>query len=376
MQRTVRDIREGTMTQTITDFKSFLEDAKQAVTELSEFSGKENALRQEEQRLERTLEAEKKAVNDSVNATVKKRREEIARSYDNEIGKLQEKLRKTRSRRERAKNQGIKDRIKEETMELYEHNRELKVRMRTLFQADRVPFYCGSGFYYALYFPRGIKEILTLLITFAVCFLAIPYGIYMALPQKKTLFLVLIYGAAVFIFGGIYVLIGNVTKDRHMKALKEGRTIRSLMASNRRKIRVITASIRKDRDEAIYNLEKYDDEIAQMEQELEQVTQKKKEALGTFENVTKTIITDEIVGNSRQRLEELAQAHQEVQDRLRYTEKVLKEKKIFITDTYESYLGKEFLYPDKLDELKKIMESDAAVNLSEAMEIYRSHNRK
>ena len=139
---------------------------------------------------------------------------------------------------------------------------------------------------------------------------------------------------------------------------------------------MITASIRKDRDEAIYNLEKYDDEIAQMEQELEQVTQKKKEALGTFENVTKTIITDEIVGNSRQRLEELAQAHQEVQDRLRYTEKVLKEKKIFITDTYESYLGKEFLYPDKLDELKKIMESDAAVNLSEAMEIYRSHNRK
>ena len=120
------------MAQTITDFKSFLEDAKQAVTELSEFSSRENALRQEEQRLERTLEAEKKAVSDSVNATVKKRREEIVRSYDSEIGKLQEKLRKTRTRRERAKNQGIKDRIKEETQELHEHNRELRVRKSDL----------------------------------------------------------------------------------------------------------------------------------------------------------------------------------------------------------------------------------------------------
>ena len=364
------------MAQTITDFKSFLEDAKQAVTELSEFSSRENALRQEEQRLERTLEAEKKAVSDSVNATVKKRREEIVRSYDSEIGKLQEKLRKTRTRRERAKNQGIKDRIKEETQELHEHNRELRVRMRTLFQADRVPFYCGSGFYYSLYFPRGVKEILTLLITGAVCFLAVPSGIYLALPQKKTLFLALLYGAAVFIFGGVYVLIGNVTKDRHMKALKEGRTIRSLIASNNRKIRVITASIRKDRDEAIYNLEKYDDEIAQMEQELEQITRKKKEALSTFENVTKTIITDEIAGNSRQKIEELTMAHQEAQERLRYTETVVKEKKLFITDTYESYLGKEFLHPDKLDELKKILENDTAVNLSEAIEIYRSQNRK
>ena len=36
------------MAQTITDFKSFLEDAKEAVTELSDFTKKEEQLRMEE----------------------------------------------------------------------------------------------------------------------------------------------------------------------------------------------------------------------------------------------------------------------------------------------------------------------------------------
>ncbi len=363
------------MAQTITDFQSFLEDAKQAVSELSEFSREEERLRQEEERLLRALEAEKKAVSDAVNATVRKRREEIEGSYDEEIDKLQDKLKRTRGRREKAKNQGIKDRIHEETQELRDYNRELRVRMRTLFQSDRVPFYCSSGFYYALYFPRGFKEVLILLATFCVCFLLIPYGIYLAVPQKKTLYLALLYGAAVLIFGGIYVFVGNKTRDRHLATLREGRSIRSQIASNNRKIRVITTSIRKDRNEAVYDLEKYDDEIAQMTQDMEQVTRKKKEALGTFENVTKTIITDEITGNSQQKLQELMDSYQETASQLHYTETIVKEKRLFITDTYETYLGREFLAPEKLEELRQILAEGRASNLSEAMECSRSRGR-
>ena len=262
------------MAQTITDFKSFLEDAKEAVTELSDFTKKEEQLR-----LEKSLEAEQKAVQDAISMTVKKRREEMESSYDSEIGKLQEKLKKIRARREKAKNQGMKDRIKEETVELHEHNRELRVRMKTLFQSQRVPSFCQSGFYYALYFPRGFREIITFLLTFAVCFLLVPYGVYSMLPDKKTLYLVLIYVAAIFVFGGIYTVVGNATKGRHQSALQEGRSIRSLINSNNKKIRVITASIKRDRNEAIYNLEKFDDEIAQLEQEMAQTIRKKRRSI-------------------------------------------------------------------------------------------------
>ena len=63
---------------------------------------------------------------------------------------------------------------------------------------------------------------------------------------------------------------------------------------------------------------------------------------------------------------------EEAKERLRRTETMVKEKRLFITDTYETYLGKEFLVPDKLEELRKILEEGAASNLSEAMDLYRS----
>ena len=189
------------MAQAITDVKTFLEDARQAVVELAEFEKQEETLAQEEKKRLRVLETERKAVADAVNSTVKRRRDEIEKSYDDELGKLQDKLKRTRTRREKAKNQGIKERIKEETQELHAHNRELSVRMRTLFQSDRVPFVCKSPLYYALYFPRGFKEFLTVLITFAICFLLIPCGIYKLLPEQKTLYLAMIYGVDVVVFG-------------------------------------------------------------------------------------------------------------------------------------------------------------------------------
>lgn len=102
------------MAQAITDVKTFLEDARQAVVELAEFEKQEETLAQEEKKRLRVLETERKAVADAVNSTVKKRRDEIEKSYDDELGKLQDKLKRTRTRREKAKNQGIKERIKEE----------------------------------------------------------------------------------------------------------------------------------------------------------------------------------------------------------------------------------------------------------------------
>lgn len=41
-------------------------------------------------------------------------------------------------------------------------------------------------------------------------------------------------------------------------------------------MRVITRNIKKDKDEAIYDLQKFDDEIAQLEQDLEQTAKKRR----------------------------------------------------------------------------------------------------
>ena len=41
-----------------------------------------------------------------------------------------------------------------------------------------MPGLCNSTFYYALFYPRGLKEILIFLVSILVCFLAIPCGLY------------------------------------------------------------------------------------------------------------------------------------------------------------------------------------------------------
>ena len=88
-EKAVFSVMEAVMAQTITDYNTFLEDAKGAVSELAEFGRKEEELRQQEKCLEKSLEAEQKPVEDAIRLTDKKRREEIRSRYQKEIGKLQ-----------------------------------------------------------------------------------------------------------------------------------------------------------------------------------------------------------------------------------------------------------------------------------------------
>src|SRR5699024_1628402 len=120
----------------------------------------------------------KKAMTDQITQTARKRRDEISSGYDKEIAKGQEKLRKARLSREKAKSKGVKERIADETSELREQNRKLKLQMKTSFQQNQVPFYCNSTLYYALYLPRGLQEIIILLAAVLVCFLVVPCLIY------------------------------------------------------------------------------------------------------------------------------------------------------------------------------------------------------
>ncbi len=359
------------MVQAITDYVKFLADARDAVDGLNCDQATRDQTAAEEKRLERELDTARKSVSDTISQTTKKRLDDIISSYDKEIGKGQERLKRARAKREKAKNRGMKERIADETADLREHSRELQLQMKTLFQQNRVPSFCNSTLYYALYYPRGLKEILILLITILICFLAIPSGIYFLIPKRQIWYLVAIYFIDVVLFGGLYVTVSNHTKVHHQDSLKKGRAIRNTLRANRKKIRVITRAIQRDGNEDIYDLEKYDDEIACIEQELAEITTKKKESINTFENVTKSIIADEILENNRARLEELSEQLHEAQSYLKELDMKVKNQNIHITDTYGPYLGQEFLQPERLSELSKLIRSGSAANLTEAIDLYR-----
>ena len=88
------------MEQAITDYVKFLADARDAVYRLNNDQATAKQLKEQGERQEKELAAAKKAVTDSVNQTIKKRRSEIDTSYDKEIAKGQERLKKARTQRE------------------------------------------------------------------------------------------------------------------------------------------------------------------------------------------------------------------------------------------------------------------------------------
>ncbi len=362
------------MAQTAKECLSFLAEAGEAVEELSVIVDREKTLEADEQRLGHALDAEKKSLEDTVRTTVKKRREEIESSYDAEITKAQEQLKKARGKREKAKNQGVKERIAEETAQLHEENKELRGRMKAVFREHHAPAFCRSRLYYSLYAPRWAKEILALLLFVAIVFLALPCGVYLLLPEHKTFYLAGIYLADILVFGGKSATPAPPTPPHHAASLRAGRKIQDQIYANNKKIKVITATIRKDRSESLYDLEKYDDEIARLNQELNEVMSKKKEALNNFESVTKNILRDELEHNHKEKLDSLQTAYHGVREQLQATAAEVKQKRLQITDCYGSHLGREFLEPSRIEALKAIIESGRASNISEAIEVYRNKN--
>lgn len=360
------------MVKTSEECLDFLEKAREALDDLSVVQDREGQLELDEKRLGKALDTEKKVIADTISQTIKKRRDEINTTYDKEINKAQDQLKKARSKREKAKSQGVKERISSETAELYSLNKEIKALMKSLFKEKRVPGFCNSGLYYSLFFPKWPKELLTALVFVLVFFLAIPCGIYFLVPERTHFHLAVIYVLDIVIFGGIYISISNRTKMQHMETLRVGRKYLDDIRANNKKIKKVTSSIKKDRDDAQYHLEKFDDEIAQFQQDLNEVTAKKKEALNYFETVTKTILQDEIEHNHKAKLDELESQYGQVQEQLKSTSAEVKSKRLNITDNYGTYLGKEYLDSLKIAELCTIVQSGQAANVSEAITVHKS----
>ncbi len=361
------------MTQPITDLAAFLGEARQAVEDLDRMEEEYDQLEMEEKQLKRQLDGEKKAVDNSISQTVKKRREEIHSSYDKQIGKEQERLKKVKAKREKAKNQGMKERIGEETAGLREANRQLELKLKGLFQRERLPLSCRRTWYYALYMPRTLKEFLILSASILFFFAALPWGIHLLIPEdvRRSWMLIVIYLLDILFFGGLYLALANRTKMKDPETIRQGRQLRDAIHTNQKKIRRITKSIRRDRNESVYDLDQYDDQITRISQELADLTAKKQEALNTFNTVTQTIISDEIISNSKDRIDQLDRDHTRTEGRLKELEQKIKELALQITDRYESYIGKEFLQPDRLAELARLIRSGQAANLSDAIAVYK-----
>lgn len=352
-----------------------LEAVEQLKKELAEYNN-------QEKNLKKAIATEEKSIQDEIAQTIRKRKSEIEKAYDDQIDANKGKTRSVKAKRDKAKSKRVDERVELETADLAEENRQLQVEMRTLFKAQHVPGFCRSAFYYSLFLPKRLTEILTLLVSILVACVGLPSLMYYLSVQvfykgnkQVTLLCTLTVAITLLFLFIIYIVMLNTIKLKHYDVLLEGRAIIDKIAANKRQMRAIRNTINKDKDESVYGLDKYDDKLAELEEELNQISEEKQESMTQFENDTKQVLTNEVNDRRLPKLEAMKASVEELEKEIAVLEDDIKNSDLAITNNYGAVLGKDFCTPAKVADLISLMEDGTADTVSEAIAAYKGASR-
>lgn len=358
----------------------YLIQAKNEISRCGQLEQQQKQLQDKEEKMRKAIQQEEKSINDEINQTIKKRKSEIEDTYDSQLDASRKKMKKAQEKKNKEKSERVGQRVDEETADVKENSRQLKIEMKTLFKKNHVPGFCQSGLYYVLFMPKGIKEFLCLLLAILLGLAALPYGVYMLFSQvilvekeivKAPYFMAIVIGITLVVVLGIYFLIFNLTKVKHRDTIAEGRKIRNQILANDKNIRAIKNAINKDKDESQYELGDYDAKINQFQTEMDSIAEQKQAALTEFEQNTKVAITNEINGRRLGKLEDMRRQKAVVEEERNGIEEQLKEVSLDITNKYTKYLGKNICKEEVLSDIIDIMEAEQINTISEGLAIYK-----
>ncbi len=352
-----------------------LEAVEQLKKELTEYKN-------QEKNLKKAITTEEKSIQDEIAQTIRKRKNEIEKIYDDQIDANKNKSRNVRARRDKAKSKRVDERVSYETAELTEENRQLQVEMRTLFKAHHVPVFCRRELFYSLFMTKRFLEIITLVVAILIAYIAVPALLYLLSAHvlfrdsaHQTYLCTLLVSVVLFVFSFIYVMMMNKVKIRHYDTLMEGRNIKDQIAANKRQMKAIRNKINKDKDDSQYGLDKYDAKLEELDQELEQISKEKQDAMTVFENETKQILTNEVNDRRLGRLEQMKESIDEMEEHMTVLDEDIQNSSLAIANNYGAILGKEFCTPAKVADLISLMEDGTADTVSEAIAAYKGAGR-
>lgn len=351
-----------------------LNSMKQALMELEELKAKDAELTAAEGQMEKEINSRERQLADKIAAVTKNRRTELEKTYDEQVEKTKNRIRKVRSKKEKQKSTKVSERIASETSELWKEKGQYGEEIQNIYQTNKIPKILNNPFLHALYLPRGIRDILIIVLTLVVTLVVIPCGVYFLLLPSKIIYLIVTYIVTVLLFGGLYLLVNHRTKERHPEDFRQIRQLRAKQAEKRKQIRATQRNIRKDKDESSYGLEEFNQELEKLEADLDRIQQEKKNALKKFEEETRKAITDELAAEAAKELNPLKSRHEKTYEEQRKTEERIQSLSVTITDRYHTYIGKENMDIAKLDELARIIEAKEATTIGEALSVYRAEN--
>ena len=100
--------------------QEYLIEARDTISELEDLKDKLEEIKLLQKKNKRAIVREERATGDEISATLKKRKEQIAASYDRQIDVNNSKIRQVQTKKDKKKSQRMEDRINKETADIRE----------------------------------------------------------------------------------------------------------------------------------------------------------------------------------------------------------------------------------------------------------------
>ncbi len=319
---------------------------------------------------EKAYSSMERSVAEGITTALKKKKEEIASTYDRELSQYQDQIDVCKTERAKAKANAIAQRIQVETAPLNQQNQQLEAQIELKFKENKVPVVCKKRAISMLFFPKNGKDwSIDILIGIGLMFL-IPLFFALAISNRFVLAFTFFLYAGVLFAAYLYLLHKFMLK--FVGVNEEVEELRKQIRINNKNKQLMTNRIKKSQDETGYNLGSFDDRIASIQQVMQDTVTKRQEALENFESEIRHQITADITAANKDELLGLQQdfesKRQELADKKEWLEGIEKQLK----EEYEPVFGKDLLYKQRLNKFDSFCQENADLSLEEALTQYRA----
>ena len=319
---------------------------------------------------QKELDIQKKYVTDKINGTTKDRRAELKRQHDDQVDAAAKDLKEAERKRKEAKTEAVNERMKNETADLVAQNEGFKQANADLFKANGVPKFCNTEFYYSLFAPKTGKNFIIFIITVIVALGLIPNIICLLIKSDQLILKILVYMAIVIFFAAIYFVIFATTRGKGKGVvIEQGRANMDQIEKNEKEIKKIQKGIRTDKDESVYGLEGFDEEITNYQNVLEARVADRDTALKVFDEETAVAIKDEIEKENLPMIEQMEAEVAELQADLEEQKQGVVSLEEEINSSYGAFLGKKNMNAERIDKMISVMKEGKAETIMQALDV-------
>lgn len=344
--------------------------AKQLLNDLDEAEKDKTRLTGELKQSEKAYSSMEKSVAEGITTALKKKKEEIAATYDRELSQYQDQIDVCKTERAKAKANAIAQRIQVETAPLNQQNQQLEAQIELKFKENKVPVVCKKRAISMLFFPKNSRDwTIDILVGVDLIFF-IPLFFSLAISNRLVLaFTFFVYVGALFT---VYLYLLHKYMLKFAGVNEEVEELRKQIRINNKNKQLMTNRIKKSQDETGYNLGSFDDKITSIQQVMQNTVEKRQEALENFESEIRHQITADITAANKDELlglqQEFESKRQELSDKKEEIEQIEKQLK----EEYEPVFGKDLLYKQRLNKFDSFCQENADLSLEEALAQYRA----